>query len=109
MSQTTKDHEGYSFFLLVKYLSLIQNNLIKEAETMMKTEIDLKPQKVQKKQVQSKEFESDIFPSTSILELRKDQLIYFREKEGKNKQGNNEKEKLEEIILKNSTCRFEYG
>ena len=46
--------------------------------------------------------------SVPLLELKKDQIIYLREK--KNDQGENlEKEKLEEIINNNSSCMYEYG
>lgn len=42
LSQTSKDHEGYILFLLLKYLALLQNNLIHEAEKMMKSDSEFK-------------------------------------------------------------------
>ncbi len=54
----------------------------------------------------------EVFPRTPLIELKKDQIIYFREKpkDGSKKSKKDlEVEKFEEIIIKNSTCMFEFG
>jgi ribosomal protein S6 len=68
MTQTNKEHEGYLFYLLVKFIAEKQNELISEAEQMV--HIDDEFIRRQSRRLSSNKAKKSInekYPSTSLL------------------------------------------
>ena len=128
LTSSSSDNENYIFFLLLKYLAIQQNKLLAEAELMMSKESEFSHKEESKKQHKHSHGKEVVkkssvgvqrrhaFPKVPLFDFKSDLMVYFREnpaepktQASKKKVEDQEKEKLEKIISKNSSCKFEYG